>query len=155
MRNCSRRPGFDPLEKGVAIHSCILAWRIPWTEEPGRQQSMGSQRVGRDWATNTFTETRYLLRYVMSRWWHWSFLVWWYLLGSSTVKLLIFFVQLYFLEEGILRLQIACPPQTLTNFSIMCRPWQWVVICFPHTCVYAFQGLFFIVVYSYASVVDL
>ena len=38
----------DPLEKGTAIHSSILAWRIPWTEEPGRLQSMGSQRVGRD-----------------------------------------------------------------------------------------------------------
>ena len=34
----------DPLEKGMATHSGILAWRIPWTEEPGRLQSMGSQR---------------------------------------------------------------------------------------------------------------
>ena len=39
----------DPLEKGMATHSSILAWRIPWTEEPGGLQSMGSQRVGRDW----------------------------------------------------------------------------------------------------------
>ena len=36
----------DPLEKGMAAHSSILAWRIPWTEEPGRLQSTGSQRVG-------------------------------------------------------------------------------------------------------------
>ena len=36
----------DPLEKGMATHSSILAWRIPWTEEPGGIQSMGSQRVG-------------------------------------------------------------------------------------------------------------
>ena len=36
----------DPLEIGLATHSNILAWRIPWTEEPGRLQSMGSQRVG-------------------------------------------------------------------------------------------------------------
>ena len=35
----------DPLEKGMATHSSILAWRIPWTEEPARLQSMGSQRV--------------------------------------------------------------------------------------------------------------
>ena len=35
----------DPLEKGMAMHSSILAWRTPWTEEPGRLQSMGSQRV--------------------------------------------------------------------------------------------------------------
>ena len=38
----------DPLEKGMATHSSVLAWRIPWTEEPGRLQSMGSQRVGQD-----------------------------------------------------------------------------------------------------------
>ena len=38
----------DPLEKALATHSSILAWRIPWTEEPGGLQSMGSQRVGRD-----------------------------------------------------------------------------------------------------------
>ena len=36
----------DPLEKEMAAHSNILAWKIPWTEEPGRLQSMGSQRVG-------------------------------------------------------------------------------------------------------------
>jgi len=38
----------NPLEKEVATHSSILAWRIPWTEELGRLQSMGSQRVGHD-----------------------------------------------------------------------------------------------------------
>ena len=38
----------DPLEEGMATHSSILAWRIPWTEEPGGLQSMGSQRVGHD-----------------------------------------------------------------------------------------------------------
>ena len=43
----------NPLEKGMAIHSSILAWRIPWTEEPGGLQSMRLQRVGHDWATNT------------------------------------------------------------------------------------------------------
>jgi len=36
----------DPLEEGMATHSSILAWRIPWTEEPGGLESMGSQRVG-------------------------------------------------------------------------------------------------------------
>ena len=36
----------DPLEKGMATHSSILAWRLPWTEEPGRLQLMGLQRVG-------------------------------------------------------------------------------------------------------------
>ena len=43
----------DPLEKGMATHSSFLAWRIPWTEEPGRLQSMGSQRVRYDRVTNT------------------------------------------------------------------------------------------------------
>jgi len=38
----------DILAKGMAAHSSILPWRIPWTEEPGRLQSMGSQRVGHD-----------------------------------------------------------------------------------------------------------
>ena len=42
-----RRPQ-DPLEKEMATQSSILAWRIPWTEEPGGLQSMGSQRVGHD-----------------------------------------------------------------------------------------------------------
>ena len=43
--------------EGKATHSSILAWRIPWTEEPGRLPSMGSERVGHDCATNTFTFT--------------------------------------------------------------------------------------------------
>ena len=42
----------DPLEKEMATHSSILAWRIPWTEEPGRLLSMGSQRVGHNWVTS-------------------------------------------------------------------------------------------------------
>ena len=48
-----RSPGWeDPLEKETAAHFSILAWRIPWTEEPGGLQFMGSQRVGHDWATS-------------------------------------------------------------------------------------------------------
>ena len=43
----------DPLEEGLATHSSIVAWRIPWTEEPGRLQSMGSQRVRNNRVTNT------------------------------------------------------------------------------------------------------
>ena len=45
------------LEKGVATHSSILAWRIPWTGQPGRLQSMRSQRLGHDWVTHTHTHT--------------------------------------------------------------------------------------------------
>ena len=43
----------DPLKKGMVTHSIIHAWRIPWTEEPGGLQSVGSQRVGHNWVTNT------------------------------------------------------------------------------------------------------
>ena len=43
--------GEDPLEEELAIHSSILAWEIPWTEKPGRLQSMRSQRVGHDLET--------------------------------------------------------------------------------------------------------
>ena len=42
----------DPLEKGIATYSSILVWRNPWTEEPGRLQSLGLQRVGHDLMTN-------------------------------------------------------------------------------------------------------
>ena len=42
----------DPLEKEMATHSSTLAWKSPWTEDPGRLQYMGSQRVGHDWETS-------------------------------------------------------------------------------------------------------
>ena len=45
----------DPLQKGMATHSSILAWRIPWMEGPEGLSSMGSQGVGHNWATNTNT----------------------------------------------------------------------------------------------------
>ena len=47
----------DPMEKGMGTHSSILAWRIPRTEEPSRPQSIGSQRIGHNWVTNTHTHT--------------------------------------------------------------------------------------------------
>ena len=57
--------GEDPLEKEMVTHSSILAWRIPWTEEPGGLQSIGSQRVGHDWVhTHTHTHIRHNLFYV-------------------------------------------------------------------------------------------
>ena len=56
----------DPLEKGMSTHSSILAWRIPWTEEPGRLQSIGPQRIGHDWVTNIHTHTswRYFVYFI-------------------------------------------------------------------------------------------
>jgi len=81
----------DPLEKEMATHSSTLAWKIPWTEEPCRQQSMGSQRVRHDWVTSVlhhslkFSEHRssyidftydiylcWLLCYTL-RPWYWKF----------------------------------------------------------------------------------
>ena len=55
----------DFLEKGMATHSSILVWRIPWTGEPGGQQSMGSPRVGYDWVTNTIIS----YRTIKPSWW--------------------------------------------------------------------------------------
>ena len=57
-------------EKEMTSHSSILAWRISWTEEPGRLQFMESQRVGHDWATNTFPLS-------FSRWGNWSLKTLW------------------------------------------------------------------------------
>ena len=46
----------DPLQEEMTTHSSILAWEIPWTEEPGRLQSMGSHRVRHNWSTNPHYE---------------------------------------------------------------------------------------------------
>ena len=45
-----------PLEEGMATHSDILVWEIPWTQEPYELQSMGSQRVGHNWVANSYTQ---------------------------------------------------------------------------------------------------
>ena len=62
----------DPSEKGMATHSSILAWRIPWTEKPGGLQSMGLQRVRHDWATKHSSLCLYILlsrnRLRLGRW---------------------------------------------------------------------------------------
>ena len=52
----------DPLEKGMATHSSVLAWRIPWTEEPGRLQSVESQRPGHDWRDLAGKESKWVDR---------------------------------------------------------------------------------------------
>ena len=51
----------DPLEKKMATQSSSLAWRLSWTEEPGRLQYMGSQRVGHDWVTSLHFWMKYLM----------------------------------------------------------------------------------------------
>ena len=62
----------DPLEEEMATHSCILVWKIPWTEEPGGLQSMASQGVGWNWATeHTHTQSHisYSKMDVKMAWW--------------------------------------------------------------------------------------
>ena len=84
----------DPLEKGMTTHSSILAWNIPWTEEPGGLQSMGWQRVRQDWATIIFTwwlQTRNIYYLMVSvrksaiwEWLNWRFLAWGFLIRSQS-----------------------------------------------------------------------
>ena len=59
----------NPLEEGVAIHSSILAWKISWTEKPGRLWSIGSQRVGHDWSNLTGAADFYL-KMGINGFWH-------------------------------------------------------------------------------------
>ena len=59
IRDAGSVPGLgDPLEKGMATHSSILAWKIPWTEEPGELQSLELQRVKYNWRDSTHMNTR-------------------------------------------------------------------------------------------------
>ena len=72
----------DPLDKEVATYSTILAWRTPWTEEPGGLQSMESQRVGYDWATNTFT-LFFTVDIILPASYHWEkWLIMYYVLST-------------------------------------------------------------------------
>ena len=73
----------DCWEKEIANHSSLLAWKIPWTEEPGGLQTMGSQRFGYDWVTNTRCDYGYSWVYIT------SLLCAWYL--SHLFFVLIFF----------------------------------------------------------------
>ena len=53
----------DPLEEEMAAHSSNLVWEIPWTEEPGRLQSVGLQRVGHDWAHTHLVNAQYYVTF--------------------------------------------------------------------------------------------
>ena len=76
----------DPLEKGMAIHSNVLGWRIPWTEEPGGLQSMGLQRVRHSWVTDhTDTHTTRLQASACSQWRHLA-QIWGWSLGHLASK---------------------------------------------------------------------
>ena len=67
----------DPLEEGMAIHSSVLAWEIPWTLEPARLQSTGLQRAGHDWARgwalmHTLMMTIYMWKRIKWAQWGWN-----------------------------------------------------------------------------------
>ena len=100
----------DPLEEGMATHSSILAWRIPWTEEPGELQSMGSQRVRHDWGTNTFTFiTLWRREFLKASFWHWLvFNCWIYGFGVQRAWLHIF-------SMGMVLIPVSC---TMSRTSI-------------------------------------
>ena len=55
------KSGRYPLEEEMATHSSVLAWKIPWTEEPGGRQSMGSQRISNGLATNTYRRNEIMM----------------------------------------------------------------------------------------------
>ena len=66
----------DPLEKKIATHSSILAWRISWTEEPGKLETMDLQRVGYDWMTNTKIRLAVFFVSLLILRWIWEGLIW-------------------------------------------------------------------------------
>ena len=77
------------LEEEMATHSSILAWRIPWTEEPGRPASMGSQRVGHDWSNYAFTHSS--LSKQQTRLCLIKRLCWWYLRRQLLMDVIVIF----------------------------------------------------------------
>ena len=66
----------DPFEKKIATHSSILAWRISWTEEPGKLETMDLQRVGYDWMTNTKIHLAVFFVSLLILRWIWEGLIW-------------------------------------------------------------------------------
>ena len=93
----------DPPEESMAAHPSILAWRIPWTEEPGGPQSMWSQRVGHDWATHLSTAP--ILKYLPPELWEINF-----------------YLKNYFILEYVLT--CACMPRRVTAHLLCLLHWQ-------------------------------
>ena len=118
-----RRPWFwslgweDPLEKGTATHSSIPAWRIPWTEEPGRLKSMGLERVGHNWLTFTFTKESDRHRFECQ-------------LTHIIVKISSFPKSSIspFLKWGLVRIAISGFFQTLNNKMYLYSGWQIIIV---------------------------
>ena len=99
----------DPLEKEVATHSSTFAWKIPWMEERGRLQSVGSQRVRHDWATSLhFITILWYSLFVYSHLWMWICVMWmWNVLYSHLLVSFIFFMCAFILLSSAILLQFA------------------------------------------------
>ena len=89
----------DPLEKGMATHSSICAWRIPWTEKPGGLQSTGFHRVGQDWSTLAQMHTTLIVK-------HLDLLLWRYferfiprVIGENPLIKIFLYIHSYFQSE--------------------------------------------------------
>ena len=118
----------DPLEKEMAIHSSTIAWKIPWTEEPGRLQSMGLQRVGHDWVTS---RSRYQIM--------------WFANISSQSVVYIFFLFTMSLEEQ--KFLILLKPNLSVFFSFMDHDLMLYLKNFCLTQGYKFFLMFFLQVF--------
>ena len=102
----------DLLEKGMSIHSSIFAWRILWTEEPGGLLSLGLQRVGHDWATNTTL--------LLSRVWFFATL--WITAHQAPLS--------FTVSQSLLKI-MSMESEILTNHLILCCPLLLLPSIFP------------------------
>ena len=112
--------GQDPLEKEMAAHSSILNWRIPWTEEPGGLQSMGSQRVGQDLVTNTTNKISSLWVEPEPEWetvLTASFFIWW-CQGSNEEKWLATLFLLPYLFPECIHIHFSLSPPSVPQASL-------------------------------------
>ena len=139
----------DLLEKEMATHSSILAWRIPWTEDPGRLQSMGLQRVRHDWVTSLYIKVEILLSPGVSKntlTFNISFKVWGSTRSSSLLipsAITVYHYSLWqgyrirsakrrgkwgrFQERSTFRFQVSSPNNSFVGSPNFCRK-QWVII---------------------------
>ena len=109
----------DPLDKEMAIHSSTLAWKIPWTEEPDRLQSIGLQRVGHYWATH------FLSLFFLELFLHWSPVAYCVPtnLGSSSFNVLFAFLYCSLGSQGK-NTEVVC--HSLLQWTMFCQntpPW--------------------------------
>ena len=112
----------DPLEKEMATHSSIPAWRIPWREEPGRLQSMGSQRIGHDWATSFFHfDTQFIKNFL-------NFIYFWWNKWNQVGKLKLFLLFSPPWPHGLQHARPPCPSPSPRICPSSCSWHQW---CWP------------------------